>query len=991
MKLREIYIRDFGIFNNQKLANLSAELIIIGGKNRAGKSSFADILKYLPYGLPQDSSIPPAENKYYIEAGAEGDNQNYQIIVNGFAAAEAVSENGKSKPALELYNNLDQMTYQQLFSLDLGKLQQISQLGKNKKEEKRIYSILLGAGLSELIKLPEIAEKYNKKAKNIGGSLGNPAVASFKPLNKELKRAEKKRDQALKEVDHFIAEKEKLQRKKKDLENINKKIAFLTKKEFIFDLLKNNYQKLDKINKLEFKVNKKEKVTELDFKKGDIEELENYLQRLKECQQEVAKEKELILREIKEDKLTLFLNHISAAEKKLLNFEKQKEILKEKLKNIEKTEAECSSSLQDLKLELEDLNISWEEPFKQLEGLNIDLIKQQELIVELKEFRELKAEIKELEKSLAELNLEFKNKKKQIKDNNLLSANKVLKKSILFITSSSLLSSYFLYQSLYPLLFISTSFLITALIYFLAHYKSSKLKEAEKLELEREIDSLQQKIDFQNKSIKENKAALTLKEQQLKKYAQILTIEEQDYLKILAEYFRELKDKKRRYKKIRLKMEELRQKKEEVNLKLKEITCLSQKLKPLLKDDFLFEDKSKDLLKSRKKDLWKLETENPFKNKADLLKNEAKIFKDFERIYSLYLQAKKYLELVNKSEKLKAEIEANLELSAENSDLKRSLKNTLESLKEAAELKELKDELTAEKSQINYSLQSSAKSREYLSSLTEAELKGKEIKKTKRKEKNEDLKPVEKFKKLYSSFSSADSLLKEYKGVEKRLAAKVNKKEKIKSEITTLNNSIQELASSEKIEEAQQEIGAAKNDLEKLAQKYAVNKSVYFILNKLRAKMIKKAEDELLKPAAEIFSEITAGQYQKIEPAEKLENIEFKTTTKNGKKYKSADSLSQATLEQLFLSLRFSRIKEIRPALPLILDDAFVNFDYSHLYHTLKIITKLAADNQIFILSCHPHLVKAAAQITDSAQYWKLEGGNFKLTKPEKLAAYLKT
>lgn len=981
MKIKEIYIRDFGIFNNQKLENLSAELIIIGGKNRAGKSSLADILKYLPFGLPQDGSIPPAENKYYLEAAAESNKQDYKIIVNGFAAAEAVNEAGKSMPALNLYNNLDKMTYQQLFSLDLAKLQKISRLGKNKKEEKRIYSILLGAGLSELIKLPEIAAKYNKKAKNIGGSLGNPAVASFKPLNKELKKAEKKRDQALKEVDYFIAEKEKLKNKKKSLADINQKIDFLSKQEFIFDLLKNNYQKLTRINKLEFKIKQKEKEVELDFKEGAVEECKNYLQQLKEIQKEAAAEKKLILKEIKEDNLELFINYISAAEKKLLDFENQKEILKEKLKNIAQIEADLSSSQRDLKLELKDLNISWEEPLKSLEDLKIDFIKQQELIVELKEFKELQAENKELDKKLTELNLELENKKKQLSDDKLLSAKKVLKKSIFLIALSSLLSSYFLYQSLYPLLFISTSFLITALIYFLTHYKDSKLKESQSLELEREIDSLEEKIDFQAKSIKENKELLAAKGQKLDNYAQILTIEDQDYLKLLAEYFSELKDKKRRYKKIKSKREELQQKKREVNLKLEKILRLSQKLKPLLKDDFLYKSEEESLKDER----------------GDLLKSEAQIFKDFERIYTLYLQTEKYLELINKLEDLKLEIEnkLELELETEHYNLQKSLKKAVQKLEAAAELKNLKDELTAEKMQLNYSLQSSAKSRKYLNSLNAAQLRGEEIKEAELNNQVEakvnNLKPEQKFKKLYGSFSSADSLQREYQKVKKELGDRENKKEKIKAEITTLSNSIEKLASSEKIEEAQQEIAAARNDLEKLAEKYAVNKSVSFILNKLRTKMIKKAEDELLKPAADIFAEITAGEYQKIEPAEKLEDIEFKTTAKSGKKHESADSLSQATLEQLFLSLRFSRIKEIRPALPLILDDSFVNFDYSHLYNTLETITRLAAENQIFILSCHPHLVKAAAQITDSAQYWKLEDGKFELSEPEELAAYLKT
>ncbi|MFW6229945.1 MAG: AAA family ATPase [Halanaerobium sp.] len=48
MYYKKIYIRDFGIFQNQTLNNISKNLVVIGGKNRAGKSTFLKLLRYLP-------------------------------------------------------------------------------------------------------------------------------------------------------------------------------------------------------------------------------------------------------------------------------------------------------------------------------------------------------------------------------------------------------------------------------------------------------------------------------------------------------------------------------------------------------------------------------------------------------------------------------------------------------------------------------------------------------------------------------------------------------------------------------------------------------------------------------------------------------------------------------------------------------------------------------------------------------------------------------
>ena len=63
-----------------KLNNLSSNLVVIGGKNRAGKSTFLKLLRYLPFGLPRDNSIPPAKKEYYIEAELEKENKIYNKV-----------------------------------------------------------------------------------------------------------------------------------------------------------------------------------------------------------------------------------------------------------------------------------------------------------------------------------------------------------------------------------------------------------------------------------------------------------------------------------------------------------------------------------------------------------------------------------------------------------------------------------------------------------------------------------------------------------------------------------------------------------------------------------------------------------------------------------------------------------------------------------------------------------------------------------------------
>ncbi len=148
-------------------------------------------------------------------------------------------------------------------------------------------------------------------------------------------------------------------------------------------------------------------------------------------------------------------------------------------------------------------------------------------------------------------------------------------------------------------------------------------------------------------------------------------------------------------------------------------------------------------------------------------------------------------------------------------------------------------------------------------------------------------------------------------------------------------------------------------------------------------------KDSLLSQAINNFKKITDGAYTEIIPSDNLEKPDFKPKAATDDRFVSSDILSRGTREQLFLAMRLSRIKEIKPSLPVILDDTLVNFDIGHLQRTMEIIKQLANTNQIFVLTCHPHVVDYLHQRAENAQYWRLENGNFYSTTGDTLVEYL--
>ena len=872
MYYKNLYIRDFGIFNNQNLNDISQNLVVIGGKNRAGKSTFLKLLRYLPYGLPQNNSIPPARNQYYIEAELEKENKNYSLFLNGYSNPEVIDEEQNQHTAAELFNHLDQLSYQQLFSISLDELQNLSKIAEGKKKEKRLYSILLGAGFSELVKVPELADKYYNNARNIGGILGDPSVSSFKPYYNEIKEAEEMRDQALLEIDEFINKREELKQSQKNLDFKKDKINDLENRYFLMDLLINNYSELENLEKMEIKL-----------EKSTADSINQSSNKLEESQSP-------------KDRLNKFLSFIKSQRKNIKNYQQKKDLLKEKIKDYQFQKNKLTNNFQTLISELENLNSNWDYPLEQLEKINTDLIQEQQINKELKEYEHLNSEISKIETELNNLKTEIEENSSQLAELNYQKPTAVLKRSYLILTLSFLTLGSSFFIELSQLRYLSLILALAAFIYYSSNYKSSKMEKEKESKLKEEIKTKKNDLNNLEMNYRKKQEELSKIKKSLNNYAQILGVADNNYFTFLDSYFREIRDKKRRYKDLKIEEKENKEKKKDLKIELENIKKLLIKADKYSSLEFISTSKQK------------------------LLENFQSIFNDFNLL---------------------------------------------------SDLLNLSDDYLSQKAQLDHTLKSSDKIKNALDI------------------KNNEKDYYHSFNKLYKSFSSSAAVENEKSKLADELNVLRQEKSETEEKITTLKNRINDLSTSDKIKKAQQKINQAQNHLEKKAQNYAVNRSVNFILKKLRSRMIEKTEKELLEPASNILSRITNQYYTNLQTKEDLDKSDFRITTNSGHEVNSVNQLSRGSLEQLFLAVRISRIKEIKPPLPIILDDSLVNFDSSHLHNTAEVLANLASEHQIFILSCHPHLVSYISDISDSAQYWKLESGKFEQSNPDQLITHL--
>jgi uncharacterized protein YhaN len=199
--------------------------------------------------------------------------------------------------------------------------------------------------------------------------------------------------------------------------------------------------------------------------------------------------------------------------------------------------------------------------------------------------------------------------------------------------------------------------------------------------------------------------------------------------------------------------------------------------------------------------------------------------------------------------------------------------------------------------------------------------------------------------------------------------------ERKRDERANLNQELESLASDDEIRAAHETIEKGQRELEPLLEQYATNRIGEYLLDGLHERFIDRTTGPLLEAASDIFERITGNEYTTLNSHNEFDNLDFEAIMADGTEQRT-DELSRATAEQLFLAVRLARIKRHEEPLPVLLDDSLTNFDPGHIDRTLDVVSELADETQVFVLTCHPSLLDQVESDHDAA-YWCLDDGQF--------------
>ena len=142
------------------------------------------------------------------------------------------------------------------------------------------------------------------------------------------------------------------------------------------------------------------------------------------------------------------------------------------------------------------------------------------------------------------------------------------------------------------------------------------------------------------------------------------------------------------------------------------------------------------------------------------------------------------------------------------------------------------------------------------------------------------------------------------------------------------------------------------------------------LLEKTRHKFEQERQPGVIRHAQEFFSGVTGQRYQRVYAPIGEQTI---TVTEATGASKQPSELSRGTREQLYLALRFGLIREFgehAERLPVVVDEALVNFDPGRARLAAEAFAELSETNQVLVFTCHPAIAEtfqdaAGAQVVD--------------------------
>jgi hypothetical protein len=154
------------------------------------------------------------------------------------------------------------------------------------------------------------------------------------------------------------------------------------------------------------------------------------------------------------------------------------------------------------------------------------------------------------------------------------------------------------------------------------------------------------------------------------------------------------------------------------------------------------------------------------------------------------------------------------------------------------------------------------------------------------------------------------------------------------------------------------------------------------LLEETRLAVARDHQPPALRDASHWLSRLTDGRYTGITTT--IDEARLEVHERDGTVW-SPERLSRGTREQVFLALRLALVRDLQRhgvRLPLVMDDALVNFDDERAHAAARVLVEFASDlpgeRQVLAFTCHAHVAElfadagaAVRSLSDPGRRWR--------------------
>lgn len=184
----------------------------------------------------------------------------------------------------------------------------------------------------------------------------------------------------------------------------------------------------------------------------------------------------------------------------------------------------------------------------------------------------------------------------------------------------------------------------------------------------------------------------------------------------------------------------------------------------------------------------------------------------------------------------------------------------------------------------------------------------------------------------------------------------------MQAEVSDLNAQIAHMETDTTLTQLRHEYHSLKNRMNSIAKDWASLSYLQSLVDEHIKQIKDKRLPQVINEAILIFTNLTNGAYTNIYYSEEAIQVKHE----NGQMYQPVE-LSQSTKELLYVALRLSLIKVLKPyyPFPIIVDDAFVHFDKDRKERMLNYLRTLSTDHQVLYFTCtNDNIVPTKEMIT---------------------------